>query len=248
MPASICTQAASRRARISRASACAAAAEATVVVTLTTSTSLQSCMARLPEWPIAIEAGDTHGHRHPRLRAATPQGRPPAGPLRRKPPQPDQRAIHIVAIPADHGEHRRRCCSPCIPGWPTPSWRPAWSITRPAVAGVPGGRWRSGRWCVFALVSCHGGAGAADFGRHLRGGWIFQFIGHKIEGKKPSFFEDIQYLWVGPLFVVSRLFLGLGSAGSKRFCPALAPVHPTVYGTDSAVPDPECPPIGEPLA
>jgi uncharacterized membrane protein YGL010W len=40
--------------------------------------------------------------------------------------------------------------------------------------------------------------------------WIFQFIGHKIEGKKPSFFEDIQYLWVGPLFVLSRLFGKLG--------------------------------------
>jgi len=40
--------------------------------------------------------------------------------------------------------------------------------------------------------------------------WIFQFVGHKIEGKKPSFFEDIQYLWVGPLFVLSRLFLKLG--------------------------------------
>jgi uncharacterized membrane protein YGL010W len=34
-------------------------------------------------------------------------------------------------------------------------------------------------------------------------GWIFQFIGHKMEGKKPSFFEDIQYLWIGPLFVVA---------------------------------------------
>ncbi len=40
--------------------------------------------------------------------------------------------------------------------------------------------------------------------------WIFQFIGHKIEGKKPSFFEDLQYLLVGPLFVLSRLFLKLG--------------------------------------
>lgn len=40
--------------------------------------------------------------------------------------------------------------------------------------------------------------------------WIFQFIGHKIEGKKPSFFEDIQYLWVGPLFVLSKLFGKLG--------------------------------------
>lgn len=40
--------------------------------------------------------------------------------------------------------------------------------------------------------------------------WIFQFIGHKLEGKKPSFFEDIQYLWVGPLFVLSKLFLKIG--------------------------------------
>jgi len=40
--------------------------------------------------------------------------------------------------------------------------------------------------------------------------WVLQFIGHRIEGKKPSFFEDIQYLWVGPLFVVSKLFLKLG--------------------------------------
>jgi len=42
------------------------------------------------------------------------------------------------------------------------------------------------------------------------GAWILQFIGHKIEGKKPSFFEDIQYLWVGPLFVLSKLFGKLG--------------------------------------
>jgi uncharacterized membrane protein YGL010W len=42
------------------------------------------------------------------------------------------------------------------------------------------------------------------------GAWIMQFIGHKIEGKKPSFFEDLQYLWVGPLFVLSKLFTKLG--------------------------------------
>jgi len=42
------------------------------------------------------------------------------------------------------------------------------------------------------------------------GAWILQFVGHKLEGKKPSFFEDIQYLWVGPLFVLSKLFGKLG--------------------------------------
>lgn len=40
--------------------------------------------------------------------------------------------------------------------------------------------------------------------------WIAQFVGHKIEGKKPSFFEDLQYLWVGPLFVLAKLFVKLG--------------------------------------
>lgn len=34
--------------------------------------------------------------------------------------------------------------------------------------------------------------------------WIGQFIGHKIEGKRPSFFKDIQFLLIGPLWV----FLG----------------------------------------
>jgi uncharacterized membrane protein YGL010W len=58
--------------------------------------------------------------------------------------------------------------------------------------------------------ACHGRARAADLGRHLRGAWIAQFVGHKLEGKKPSFFEDLQYLWVGPIFVLSKLFLKLG--------------------------------------
>lgn len=42
------------------------------------------------------------------------------------------------------------------------------------------------------------------------GAWIAQFVGHKMEGRKPSFFEDLQYLWVGPIFVLSKLFLKLG--------------------------------------
>jgi uncharacterized membrane protein YGL010W len=42
------------------------------------------------------------------------------------------------------------------------------------------------------------------------GAWIAQFVGHKVEGRKPSFFEDLQYLWVGPIFVLSKLFLKLG--------------------------------------
>nr|AGU10745.1 Protein of unknown function DUF962 [uncultured organism] len=32
--------------------------------------------------------------------------------------------------------------------------------------------------------------------------WIGQFIGHLIEGKKPSFFDDLRFLLIGPLFVL----------------------------------------------
>lgn len=33
--------------------------------------------------------------------------------------------------------------------------------------------------------------------------WIGQFVGHRIEGRKPSFLEDIRYLLIGPLFVLA---------------------------------------------
>lgn len=36
--------------------------------------------------------------------------------------------------------------------------------------------------------------------------WIGQFIGHKIEGKKPSFLEDLRFLLIGPLFVLGFLY------------------------------------------
>ena len=35
--------------------------------------------------------------------------------------------------------------------------------------------------------------------------WIGQFVGHKIEGKKPSFFEDLQFLLIGPAWVANSL-------------------------------------------
>jgi len=40
--------------------------------------------------------------------------------------------------------------------------------------------------------------------------WVFQFIGHKIEGKKPSFFEDLQYLLIGPAWLLQFVYRKLG--------------------------------------
>ncbi|WP_310621054.1 Mpo1 family 2-hydroxy fatty acid dioxygenase [Flexibacterium corallicola] len=40
--------------------------------------------------------------------------------------------------------------------------------------------------------------------------WIFQFVGHKIEGKKPSFFKDIQFLLIGPAWLLSFIYKRVG--------------------------------------
>jgi uncharacterized membrane protein YGL010W len=42
--------------------------------------------------------------------------------------------------------------------------------------------------------------------------WIGQFIGHKIEGKKPSFFEDIKFLLIGPAWLLGFVYRRLGIA------------------------------------
>ncbi|HEX5755356.1 MAG TPA: Mpo1-like protein [Arenimonas sp.] len=40
--------------------------------------------------------------------------------------------------------------------------------------------------------------------------WIGQFIGHIFEGKRPSFFTDLVYLLVGPMWTLSKLYRRLG--------------------------------------
>ena len=40
--------------------------------------------------------------------------------------------------------------------------------------------------------------------------WIGQFIGHEIEGKKPSFLQDIQFLLIGPAWLLSFIYKKLG--------------------------------------
>jgi uncharacterized membrane protein YGL010W len=41
-------------------------------------------------------------------------------------------------------------------------------------------------------------------------GWIFQFIGHAIEGNQPAFFKNPLYLLVGPLWLLRRVGGTLG--------------------------------------
>lgn len=40
--------------------------------------------------------------------------------------------------------------------------------------------------------------------------WVGQFAGHVIEGKKPSFFEDVKFLLVGPAWLLGFLYRRAG--------------------------------------
>jgi uncharacterized membrane protein YGL010W len=40
--------------------------------------------------------------------------------------------------------------------------------------------------------------------------WIGQFVGHHIEGRKPSFFKDLQFLMIGPVWLLAFVYRRLG--------------------------------------
>ncbi|MDO5686281.1 MAG: DUF962 domain-containing protein [Neisseria sp.] len=62
--------------------------------------------------------------------------------------------------------------------------------------GLTNAAWGTSAWMVYLAVFVIA--------------WIFQFIGHKIEGKKPSFFKDIQFLLIGPSWLLSFVLRRFG--------------------------------------
>ena len=42
-------------------------------------------------------------------------------------------------------------------------------------------------------------------------GWVFQFVGHYWEGRKPAFVDDLRGLLIGPMFVVAEVGFALGA-------------------------------------
>lgn len=41
-------------------------------------------------------------------------------------------------------------------------------------------------------------------------GWVFQFVGHYYEGRKPAFVDDIVGLLIGPLFITAEIGFAFG--------------------------------------
>ncbi|WP_374433348.1 DUF962 domain-containing protein [Inhella sp.] len=60
-------------------------------------------------------------------------------------------------------------------------------------------------------------------------GWVIQFIGHKYEGRKPAFVDDLVGLLVGPMFVVAEALFALGW-GKPLLAAIEAQVGPTRSG------------------
>ena len=47
-------------------------------------------------------------------------------------------------------------------------------------------------------------------------GWALQFLGHRYEGMKPAFFDDVRQLLIGPLFLCAEVYFFLGAKPRLR--------------------------------
>ena len=72
-----------------------------------------------------------------------------------------------------------------------------------------------GMLAVFVVLGwltrwLHDGVGSANLlliaGTVFVVAWIGQFVGHRIEGRKPSFLTDLTYLLIGPAWVLAKLY------------------------------------------
>jgi uncharacterized membrane protein YGL010W len=76
----------------------------------------------------------------------------------------------------------------------------------------------------------------------VRVAWIGQFIGHKVEGRRPSFFTDLKFLLVGPMWTLHKLYKRSGwvierrRVGQQTHQPlSNANTHPRMGGRDIAL-------------
>jgi uncharacterized membrane protein YGL010W len=101
---------------------------------------------------------------------------------------------------------------PLTPAWIVWVAATLWYLTRGNL--VLGLATSLGTGMLIALAQPLGGAGVgAWLGWGLATfviGWVFQFVGHYYEGRKPAFVDDLSGLLVGPMFVVAELLFALG--------------------------------------
>jgi uncharacterized membrane protein YGL010W len=87
-------------------------------------------------------------------------------------------------------------------------------------------------WIGTSLAALSTGGWLLGAAGLFLGGWVFQFVGHAFEGKKPAFVDDVVGLLIGPLFVVAELGFALGLRLDVREAIELR-VGPTTQGAGS---------------
>lgn len=136
---------------------------------------------------------------------------------------PRNQAIHLICVPLILWSIIALLWAIPVPG----TWFQPGAFAGMAMAGLAAWYFRQSRAIglgaalafTLAGLSCWAIAGAIG----MRGlvavaiavfvlAWVGQFIGHRIEGKRPSFFTDLVYLLVGPAWTLSKLYRRLGIA------------------------------------
>lgn len=68
----------------------------------------------------------------------------------------------------------------------------------------------AGNWWLYTTLGHQNGAMIGVSFAIFFLAWIGQFYGHKIEGKKPSFLKDLQFLLIGPAWLLHFIFRKVG--------------------------------------
>lgn len=134
---------------------------------------------------------------------------------------PVNQAIHVVAVPAIlWSVVALLWCIPVFGTWFTSGvWAAfamfvAWTfynrLSRPLGYGMLAFFFFSA--CLCRLLEAHIGiGGVAMLGAGVFvAAWIAQFLGHHLEGRRPSFLTDLTYLLIGPAWVLAKAYRALG--------------------------------------
>ncbi|MBU6493991.1 MAG: DUF962 domain-containing protein [Burkholderiales bacterium] len=60
------------------------------------------------------------------------------------------------------------------------------------------------------LADLPGGRGLIAFAILFVGGWIFQLVGHRFEGRKPALLDNFWQVFIAPIFLMAELFFHFG--------------------------------------
>ncbi len=134
---------------------------------------------------------------------------------------PTNQLIHVVCVPAIVWSVTAMLWTIPVPGgWLQPgawcailmfaAWAYYWQLSKKLALGMLAAfvgigilnRWIADSYGMSLLLWLGVGVFAVA--------WIVQFIGHHIEGKRPSFLTDMVYLLVGPLWTLRKLYYRIG--------------------------------------